>query len=175
MTINNFVSGDRYKILFSFPEYPPNLYTLSVAIRGAGSLDLEAVTSNDDYLLTITKTQSSLLAAGDYSYQAKVTEDADEENVVTVEKGSFKVLPNLAAITGDYDGRSPKQILLDSVETAIAQLTSNNSKQYKIKDREFTYLDLAELRAWRNELRTEISRETRSRSGSGLRSYQVTF
>jgi hypothetical protein len=173
MTINNFVSGDRFQILFSFPDYPPNLYTLSVAIRGAGSLDLEAVTSNDDYLLTITKTQSRLLAAGDYSYQARITEDADEENVITVETGSFKVLPNLAAISGDYDARSDKQKQLDLVEDAIAQLTGNNSKQYKIKDREFTYLDLTELRAWRNQLRTEISRETRS--SSGMRSYQVIF
>lgn len=171
--INNFHSGDRVQILFNFPDYPPNLYTLSVAIRGAGSLDLEAVTSNDDYLLTITKTQSGLLAAGDYSYQARITEDADEENVVTVETGSFKVLPNLAAIEGDYDARSPKQKQLDLVEDAIAQLTGNNSKQYKIKDREFTYLDLAELRAWRDQLRSEISRETRS--SSGMRSYQVIF
>lgn len=171
--IKNFHSGDRVQILFSFPEYPPSLYTLSVAIRGAGSLDLEAVTSNNDYCLTITKTQSGLLPAGDYSYQARVTEDADEENVVTVETGSFKVLPNLAEISGDYDARSPKQILLDSVEAAIAQLTANNSKEYKIKDREFTYLDLDELRAWRDQLRSEISRE--KRSGSGIRSYQVIY
>ena len=122
-------------------------------------------------MLTINKTQSGLLAAGDYSYQCKITEDADEENVITVETGSFKVLPNLAAISGDYDGRSDKEKYLQSVRDAIAQLLSNNAKRYKIKDREFDYQNIEELRAIEKQLEREVARERQRATGISRQLY----
>lgn len=55
--------------------------------------------------------------------------------------------------------------LLGYVEDAISSLTQGLVQSYKIDGREFTYLDLAELRRMRTQLRRECAAQTHRKKG----------
>ncbi len=50
-----------------------------------------------------------------------------------------------------------KQEMLEVVETAINELIANKVASYRIGERTFTYYQLQDLIAWRNQLRRELN------------------
>jgi hypothetical protein len=52
------------------------------------------------------------------------------------------------------------QDLLDAVNDAILYLVTNRGQEYQIAGRSFKYVDLAELRKWRSQLKREVGEST---------------
>lgn len=55
--------------------------------------------------------------------------------------------------------------LLSHVEDAIASLTQGKLQSYKIDGREFTFLDLGELKRMRRDLKREVAAQARRKKG----------
>lgn len=161
-------AGDTVRWLTELPNYSPKDYSLSWSFRGKTSLDVDAAVNNGQFWTIINGSQSNSLI-GSYSYQAYVTDGDD--NRTTVLNGSIEVMPNLATVTGEFDGRSPAEQMLDLVNSAIAALMTDNVKAYRIKEREVTKQDLPELIKTRDKYKIEVAREKRASLGSSGRVY----
>lgn len=143
-------------------EFLPSTHTLSWSIRGATALDLIAVADGDEFITTISETQSQLLTPGTNFFQAFVTKDNKR---LSVGAGQITVTANLALLSSAYDGRSEKQKTLDAVNAAISAIVEGGAVQsYSIKGRSLSKMPLSELLVLRDRLKVEISREKAAES-----------
>lgn len=55
--------------------------------------------------------------------------------------------------------------LLTEVDTAISALLSKQVQSYKVGEKEYTFVDLGELRRWRRELQREVAQQKTRRRG----------
>lgn len=138
-------------------DYSPADYTLSWAIRGAIALDATATVDGNDYVTTLTDTQTLTLTKGSYFWQAFITNTGGDR--LMVGSGTLEVLANLTNISGVYDGRSQSQIMLEAVETALKTGITKGIQSYTIKGRSLARYSIPELIQLRNQLKTEVARE----------------
>ena len=125
-------------------QYKSQSYALAYVLRGPAALDLGAVADGDGWTTTATATQTAALPADTYAYQAVLSAG---DSRLTIERGTLKVLPNLAAITEDYDPRSPARIALEQAEAALAGYTASGGavKKWRINNREQEFTDPGQL------------------------------
>lgn len=134
------------------------------AIRGATVLDLTSVAINDEFQTTLSGTQSFLLTAGTYYFQAFVKDFA--LNRYLVGSGQIQVGANLEAIASPFDGSTEAQKMLKAVEAAIkARLEGGAVDSYEIRGRNLRRTPLPQLIELRSQLRIEVARE---QSAAGL-------
>lgn len=149
--------GDTVIWRDSFAEYKPPDYSLSWAIRGASTLDLDAIAIGEEFETTITPTASSSLTAGTYFYQAYARLGGGR---ITLGSGQITVLANLESALGSYDGSTMAQKMLAAVEGAIAaRLSGGAVDSYEIKGRRLDRTPLPDLVALRSQLKIEVYRE----------------
>ncbi len=118
---------------------------------------------------------SSSLTAGNYDWQAAITEIATNHRT-TLGSGSLEVIVDLAAVTGSFDGRSESKKLLDAVEAAIvAHAHGGLVQSYSIKGRSLSRYSLTELIQLRDRLRTEVAREKAREDGNDGRRAYIRF
>lgn len=55
--------------------------------------------------------------------------------------------------------------LLSEVETALSALVQRRVQSYKVDGREFTFLDIGELKRMRRELKREVAAQARRKKG----------
>lgn len=149
--------GDTVTWRDFFAEYKPPDYSLSWAIRGACTLDLNAIAVGDEFETTIAPTVSSSLTAGTYFYQAYARLGGGR---TTLGSGQITVLTNLQSALGSYDGSTVAQKMLAAVEAAIqARLSGGAVDSYEIKGRRLDRTPLPDLVALRSQLKIEVQRE----------------
>ena len=155
-----FTSGETVQWTKSLADFPASEgWTLAYKIRGTNALDIIAVADGDDYDVTITKSQSATLTAGNYWWQSFVTK-ADDRHVV--DWGEFEVRKDLAAEGAGYDGRTHATIVLDALQAMIQGKASRDQMQLMVGDRQISRLRPTELREWRAFYRQEYLREQRA-------------
>lgn len=135
--------------------YNADGYTLTYYITGPTSpANVVATAQAAGWSSALTAQQTSGFTPGTYWWQAKLT----AANItLTIARGELTVLADLATKGAGYDGRSPNEIRLGQIETALAALTGANGaavKSYRIGEREMTYQDIPALQ-------TEHARLTR--------------
>lgn len=169
------VIGDRWmwKRTDVGADYPPSSYSLKYSLRleGTGTTEIEATASGSgtDFVVEVASATTAGYTAGTYQWQAYVTRTSDSQRI-TVDQGSFEVIPNRDASTSDP--RSHAKKVLDSIETAIeAFVTDVDVKSYTIStgtgSRSVTRADLTELYELRGKYRAEVAAEQRAANGTG--------
>ena len=115
-----FVAGDTVEWRRTFSDYPASAgWTLAYTFVNAGNLQkVNAQADGDAHLISITAAGSATWSAGDYDWQATVTNSTIRH---TVGNGRTEVKPNLAAMSTDgFDARTYARKVLEAIDAQIA-------------------------------------------------------
>lgn len=145
--------------------YPAPEWSLSVILRGPGSLQLDAVPEGTQHRVTASASETAGWLAGHYWYSVRVT---DGVTVHEVGEGTAKVKPDLAAVSGPYDGRGHVERVIDSIEAVIQGRASMDQSRYKINGRELERTPVGDLLKLRDQYTEELRRIRAAKAGQTL-------
>ena len=137
---------------------------LRAAAAGAG-VEAVATDTDDGWKVELSAATTATMAAGSWELQIVSTVDGAP---LTTGRGSLTVRKGLA-FSGSpdaFDDRSQAQKDLEAIEEAIRALVSG-AQEYQIGSlgnggRKVRRADLAQLIAWRDRLKAEVTREKRA-------------
>ena len=134
-------AGLTFSTLVTLTAYPANAWVLSVSLRGPAVIDLAATPDGIQHRLEATATATADYPPGLYAYSARVT---DGEAVIEVERGTIKVLADLAQSVGG-DMRSHARIVLDNIRAVIEKRATQDQQRYTINNRELWRTPISDL------------------------------
>lgn len=134
-------AGDTVKWTRSLSDYPASAsWVLKYRLVNAGGeIDITASASGADHLVNVAAAVSADWDDGLFQWQAYV-EKAGERYTVGV--GQIEIKPNLVAVSGGLDTRSRARRILDELEAAFEDYTSNGQgmvQRYTIGGREMWF------------------------------------
>lgn len=141
-------------------DYPATEWTLAYWFKNqAGGFQVAAAADGVAFEVDESSDDTENLVAGNYSWQARVTNIADADIRHVVDSGSLKVLQNLfvGVVTDPLDGRTHAQIMVDRIE-ALLQDKTLDLAEYTIKDRGKKYVGADALEKLRDKYRYEVAR-----------------
>lgn len=154
--------------------YPSSAWTLTLILRGPQQIDLTAVQDNENYLISVDASVSSLWLSGSYWYSLRVSNGSD---VYEVEDGTLEVIQDLSTVTGLFDGRTHAEKVLQAIEAVIEGRASKDQQRYKINNRELERTPIGDLLKLRSVYRDEVRRMQSAKKGQTLigRNVMVRF
>lgn len=163
----------------SLRDYSPALWTLTYYFRGNGSgasFNVVAETVGSHFEAYLSAATTTGMPAGDYWWQAMVTDGTD---TVLVDSGRLKLLAGLLAQASPYDGRSPARITLEAIDAQLQGRASKEQQSFTIGDRQVQFTpipDLLKLRDYFARLVTaEQQAERLQQGGSYFKNINVRF
>jgi hypothetical protein len=161
--------GERIAWTRSFSGYSAEDYDLQYRFRGPGpGADVDADADGSGFDAELTAAESTLMVAGDYTWQAWLTEQATPTNTFLAASGRTKVLAGfVAGNTGDVDMRTTAKIMLDTIDAALLAFATSDVTEYEITtpagSRSVKRSDKSELMSqrkyWAGIVTNEIARE----------------
>lgn len=136
-------AGAKVSWTESVADYPASLYTGTayLKLKDGAVISIEATANGDDHLFE--KTLDASLTPGDYSYQVRFVEKADETNVKMYEAGVIHIYPDLTAAG---DSRSEWLIIHDNLMDAYTSLSTKETQNVTLYDgTNVTRLDMTDL------------------------------
>jgi hypothetical protein len=153
-------AGDSLKWLISVGNFPASIgWTLHYTFNNAAnSISFDSTASGDNHSINIGPATTASWAAGDYKYVAWV--DGVDGERHTINTGTIKVLPNLAAASSGFDNRSPAKKCLDDLNAAFAEYGNKAyTQEYSIGDRRMKFNTPGDFLAFRSKVQAEVNRE----------------
>ena len=142
-------------------DYPATLWTLAYWFKNQnGGFQLSAAADGVYYAIDESSDDTEGLVAGSYSWQARVTNIADNTIRHVVDSGTLQVLPNLfvGAAADPLDGRTHAQKVLDAIEATIEGRATLDQLEYTIGNRSLKRMTVDDLLKLRAQYRREVSR-----------------
>ena len=146
-------------------------YALTYSLRGpvaAAGFDLQATASGTGWLFSLAAAQTAALnatgAVQRWYWQAWASKSGAR---ITAGAGTLLVKPNLAGldVAATYDGRSPAEQILATVEAAILARTNGDLvTEYTIGTRSLRKEPITELLALRDRYRLIVAREAKAKA-----------
>lgn len=93
---------------------------------------------------------------GLYSFSVRAT---DGTNKVELGNGQVTVIPDLATVTGSYDGRSDNEKALEAIEAVLGNRATLDQDRYKINNRELWRTPITELLRLQSFYKMRVRRE----------------
>src|SRR5665213_1974876 len=123
------VAGDTTQWCVRFETITPAAgYSLSFVMAGPGTYTVAASPNNNDWLIKIVPTASSVLPAGIYAWAYKAALNGD---VYTVKSGRVNVLADIAAANpGDFQTQAQKELAL--IQAAILAKISDGGEDFSM-------------------------------------------
>lgn len=158
----SFVAGDTVQWTEdAFDGKGSDIYTLTYALRGEATLNVNGVAAAGGWTVTLSASQTNELPAGDYAWHAYLTEGATR---YTVGKGVVKVEPNIALQSAGFDARSQIEQDLAAIEAEIrARASGGATIEYSIGNRSLKKESISALLSLRSALRTDLAREKQAK------------
>jgi hypothetical protein len=168
-------AGDSYVIELDYHSLSATLSELKLVLRGTGpALDKIATISDGKYVFSLGSNETTQLTPGTYWYQLIATDT--HGNTETVADSTVKIAPNLSNITGQYDGRSQAQRILDAIDATLENRATSDQQQYSILGRSITKIPLADLLQLRSHYAGMVSREgSKGANSAYAKRLQVRF
>lgn len=160
-------AGDLATWTKTLADYPASSgWALSYALVKAGlRIAINASASGDDHLVAVAAATTSGWAAGSYTWVARVTKATE---IYTVASGTLDILPDLAAASTGYDGRSHAVKTLDAIKSWI-ETRNPGVAEYEISGRRMKYIPMGDLLALRDRYQREVNAEVAAtRLAAGL-------
>jgi hypothetical protein len=167
-TPSQIIAGDTAEWLLSFQDYPASSWALSFVLvkPEVNNISFSALTSGDDYIVTVPKAITSAWVAGKYAYQAAVTSATQR---FVAETGFIEVFADFAQATAGFDARSNNKIMVDLTIAVLKARASNPVIEYTVANRHLRNKTDEELRAgldyWEERLRAEEAAKKKRKSG----------
>lgn len=152
-------AGDTLLVEQSLPDWPAPAWTLHWRLINAiGAIDLQAVASDDGHRLAVAADITAAWPAGAYTWTQWVSDGAVRQ---TLDTGAIQILPDIAAMDGGYDARTPARRALDDARAAFAAWISTDGHvtEYQIGDRTMRFASKEDLLARIQWLEREVARE----------------
>lgn len=146
----------------NFTAYPAPDWTVTIVLRGASSINLECTADGRQHRLRVEAAETSQWDAGDYWYSVRATNGAD---VVEVEQGHIRVMPDLSGAAEGFDGRSQAQTALEAIDAVLAKRATRDQERYRINNRELYRTPIADLIRLRSYYAELVAREKRRQCG----------
>lgn len=144
-------------------------YSLGYAFRGPGAtLDLTGTAKGSGWQFSLTNAQTATFnnsgARVQWFFQAFATANVGGARY-TAGNGALVVLPNLAGLTGTYDGRTQVERDLAAVTAEIsARITGGLTLEYTIGNRNLKKEATAALLEMQSRLRVQLARQKTAQS-----------
>lgn len=159
-----FTAGDTLKFTKELADYlPADGWTLTYSLVNSSAQIQFSASDNGDgtHLVNVATTTTDDWTAGDYRWQATVTDGSDRH---TVDRGTITIRTNYSAATAGFDGRGTWQTILDNLESAYSTLAAGDVTSVTVSfgDKQVVYRDLADLIAAINHARVQAAQEKRA-------------
>lgn len=125
----------------------------------AGPAEVEPWTSTADggaHVFAVAAAETEDYTPGLYSYQLSAHKDTRR---VTLERGQLTVHPNLAAVAGSFDGRSPTRQILDAIEARLLNRATQDQMSLSVAGRSINRISLPDLLTLREAMRKQLAKE----------------
>lgn len=167
------VAGTSLQFTRDLPDYPASTWTLTYALVKSGQrITFSGADNGDDrHLLDVAPATTAAWAAGTYAYQAILSDGTDR---ITVESGTLQIVPDFAAQSSGYDGRSHARKVLDAIEAVLEGRASESDLQVQFRaadghQRMIQKCTHEELLAFRSRYQAEAAREAAANRGETAR------
>jgi len=158
--ISSGVTLDKAVVLTA---YPANVWTLTVSLRGPGSVDIVSVPDGTTHRLRAPASVTAGWEPGDYWFVARVlNEDGD---VFEVESGQITIDPDLASLGPGYDGSTHAQRVLAAIEAVLEKRATQDQQRYTINNRELWRTPIPDLLLLRDRYRAQVKMESKLKRG----------
>lgn len=142
--------------------HPATAWTAQLLLRGPKSIDVPATIDGDSVVIRANAAVTAAWPAGDYWYSLRATNGDDAAELVS---GQITIMPDLAAATDGYDGKTHARRTLDAIEAVIEKRASMDQERYRINNRELYRTPIADLLKLRDLYRLEVAREDQAQRG----------
>lgn len=158
-------AGLSLSLVISTPTTKSPDWFAKLYLRGPQNIDLAASPSGDGgHAFAVSADATREWKAGKYWYALRATCGDD---VREIERGACEILPDFAALSAGYDGRSENERALDSIKAVLAKRATQDQQRYVIDNRELWRTPIADLLKLRAHFETLVRRERRRKSGGG--------
>jgi hypothetical protein len=166
------IAGDTWAWTRSFGDHPAPTWTATVYFENADdTFSAAAAASGTDHAFSIDAATTGAKKAGRYFWSVRVT---DGTTLTTVESGWLDVLANPAA-AGTRDPRSDVRKMLDALNATLLGRATSDQLAMTINGRSISRTPLEELRAWRDQLKSEVATEEKGAAAGLGRNIKVRF
>lgn len=155
-------AGLTFTALAIVPGYCSLEWTLVAHLRGPQSINLESECAGDEHKFTATAATTANWAPGVYWYSVRATNGAE---VIEVGSGEIEILPDLATVGDNYDGRSEAEIGLAAIDAVLGKRATIDQQKYTINNRELWRTPIPELLKLRGLYLARVSRERAQKQG----------
>lgn len=170
-------AGDSLDIEMSEPLYSAaDGWAIVHELRGASDITITSTGSGTTHTVALASAATEDWAPGAYWY-ARLAVNAAASKRVTLGTGQLTIRPNLAAITGAYDGRTTAQQILEAIDARLLNRATTDQNKYTIAGRSIDRIPVAELISLRDKfaaiVRNEREAETLASGGRVNRNIYV--
>lgn len=153
-----FAAGETVKFKRSFSDFPATTWTLTYYIRGDDSLDVVAAASGNEFLVTFSATDTALLRAGTYTWEARVSYSGE---VAVVDRGTFTVDANIETASAGEDLRSLARRVLSRIENVLLNRATRDDISYTLPGAGMSLgrMGADELLRWYNYWKARVDEE----------------
>lgn len=120
-------------------DYPNTSYTMTYVgrISGGGNTEIQVTGTayGNDYLFSISSSESEDFVAGYYHWQLEAIRNSDDERIV-IDRGYFTAIADLDV--NGADPRSHAEIMLDKIESLLQGKADADVANYSIAGRSLT-------------------------------------
>lgn len=135
---------------------------MTAYLRGPAAITLIATAESVTHVFAAAAATTANWAEGLYAYSVRATKDAEVHEVAS---GQIKVLPNIAAITTPYDGRSENEKALEAIDAVLGKRATIDQDRYRINNRELWRTPVADLLKLRSYYATKVRQEKARKRG----------
>lgn len=178
----NLIVGDTLSFTTTLADYPASAgwsLTYRLVPRTSGSaIEIAASASGDDHVVSVSATTTALWTAGEYSWAAYVTKDAERHTIEGWTStdgryggGSTILLRPDPAIATSYDSRSSARKTLEAIEAVIENRATRDQQEYSIAGRSLKRTPITDLLTLRSTYKNEVAREEAAGNPHGRRYY----
>lgn len=141
-------AGLDFQAAVMLHAYPAPDWQLVAYLRGPQAINLTATADGASHVFTADAATTAAWLPGVYWFALRATMGS-----ATMEAGNgqLEVMPDLARVTGAYDGRSQFEIGLAAIDAVLGKRATQDQQRYIIDKRELwrmTIADLLKLRSY---------------------------
>ncbi len=151
--------GGTYVFTESFSDFPAADWSHQYLLQIPGSAPYTTNATNgsgtNNIVFTLNTTNTATWTPGRYQFAVYATQRAASAQRATAKTGVLNVIPDLS----QTQSPSTAQAMLDSVNTAITQLTTGGFQSVSVNNVSYTRYQVTELISLRTRLQAEVIRE----------------
>lgn len=156
-----FTAGETVRLQLTFGDYPASRgWSAALKLNKAGEtvVSVAGSATGDGFLFVITAAVSALMAAGQWTWAARVTDGTD---VKTAQAGDFTLLPDYSATIA----KSTTQLQLEAANTAFSTLIADPLASVSFNGQSFAYSNRMELFDIIERLQAKVNQENSAAAG----------